>query len=498
MTLERYRSIVEDWDDFWAANHAPEPVTLRVRTGLIDPLELADRLSGRGFRLRSIGGLDGYSQVVGGHGSVAQTPEHWLGLFHIQQAVMGLPSLALSPKPGETVLDLCAAPGGKTAHLSELMAEEGPLVAVELKEKRIRGLLGNLYRLGYSNVIVIAADGRRLPSGPLFDRVLVDAPCSGEGNYRRQGGNFASKSRGFTRYVGGLQEALLRRAIRLTRPGGMIVYSTCTYAPEENEEVLDRVLRDSPVTMEPIDLPIPHASGVVEWSGRRLDPDVALAWRVYPHHIDSGGLFMARLRRHGSDLPRLQLDGGPSTLPAGWTPIPLAFPGEDGKRAEARIANAKTELERRFSISRSTLDGLGWMVRGKHIWAQTAATWPAAKWNEAGDPGWRVVSVGLRALRGGHGTLETPSSHFMTRWSGELGLERQVAVDTDQLRRLLEGQTLTGGAAPRGPVAIVWKGMVLGRGMVGALGLRHELGRAGGERLLALLSASQENGRSAE
>ena len=497
MTLERYRRILDDWDGFWESNHTPEPVAFRARTGLIAPGQLTSRLQSAGFRLEPVQGVESYYRVLSGPGSVAQTLEHWLGFLHVQQAVMGLPSLALGPRPGDRVLDLCAAPGGKTTHLSELMSEEGPLVAVDPKEKRIRGLLANLYRLGCTNVIVIAADGRRLPRSARFDRVLVDAPCSGEGNYRRQEGRFSARTTRFTAYVTGLQEALLRRAIELTRPGGTIVYSTCTYAPEENEAVLDRVLTDAPVAMEDIPLQLPHAPGILEWEGQRFHPDVARAWRVYPHHLDSGGLFMARLRREGAGRQSCSdVELQPTTAANGWSPIPLGFPGESEQGASIRIDQAKHELEHRFGISPSLIEGLGWMVRGKHIWAHTAGSWPTTRWMDSSEAGWRVVSVGLRALRGGPGSRETPSSHFLTRWAGEIAHERRVELNAAQLLRLLEGESLPPGTYPTGPVAIVLDGVVLGRGVVGSRGLTHELGRSYAERLLTLLSSTHGDGSS--
>lgn len=490
MTLERYRGILDDWDDFWEANHTPELVTFRARTGLIAPRQLTSRLQSAGFRLEPVHGVDSYYRVLSGPGSVAQTLEHWLGFLHVQQAVMGLPSLALAPRPGNRVLDLCAAPGGKTTHLSELMSEEGPLIAVDPKEKRIRGLLGNLYRLGCMNVIVIAGDGRRLPRGAPFDRVLVDAPCSGEGNYRRQEGRSSTPTPRFTAYVTGLQEALLRRAIELTRPGGTIVYSTCTYAPEENEAVLDRVLRDAPVTMEDIPLQIPHAPGVLDWQGQHFHRDVARAWRVYPHHLDSGGLFMARLRRQGAGQQSCS-DAEPqlTTPPNGWSPIPLGFPGESEQESAIRIDDAIHKLDHQFGMSPSLLEDLGWMVRGKHIWTHTARMWPTVGWMDSLETGWRVVSVGLRALRSGPGNRETPSSHFLTRWAGEIEHRRRAELNATQLLRLLEGESLPPGTLPTGPVAIVWDGVVLGRGMVSSKGLTHELGRSYAERLLTLLSS---------
>ncbi len=328
---------------------------------------------------------------------------------------------------------------------------------------------------------MIAGDGRQIPEGARFDRVLVDAPCSGEGNYRRRAGQLPGRTSGFSSYVTALQESLLRRAIELTRPGGVIVYSTCTYAPEENEEVLDRVLRDAPATLEPISLGAPHAPGLTEWRGRRFSAALAHAWRVYPHHLDSGGLFMARLRR---DDRAGREDGG------GWTPIPEAFFGESKSRAGKRIATAVHELEDWFGLSPAILGRLGWMVRGKHIWSHTAERWPVTEWlDRRGTGSWRVVSVGLRALRSGPGSFETPSSHFLTRWGSQIGDRRKLDLDRDALAALLRGDELPT-AVSRGPVALVWNGMVLGRGVVGAKGLRHELGRPYAQRLQELIEAA--------
>ena len=490
MSFDRYRDIIPDWPAFRSAVSTPERPTLRVRVGTTDREALAARLQDQGFRLLAIEGLADFFRVDDGPDSVAQTLEHWLGLFHVQQAVMAIPSLALSPRPGEAVLDLCAAPGGKTAHLAELMADRGPLVAVDPKEKRLRGLLGNLYRLGHPNVLVVAADGRTLPEGASFDRVLVDAPCSAEGNVRRQGGRSPNRTPGFVRHVTSLQETLLRRGIRLTRPGGLAVYSTCTFAPEENEAVLDRVIRSEPVRIEKIPLSLPHDPGLDEWDGSTFHPDVRKAWRVYPHHLDSGGLFVARLRRlsdEGGAVP--PLEETPSAPLPGWSPVPAAFPGESEADADARLRNARSELRDRYGLPASLLDSLGWIVRKENIWAHTAGHWPVDAWSEPGREGrWRVVSLGIRALRRGAHGHETPSSHFLSRWGDALAPERRVELPPEALRRLLDGEHLPAGDLPTGPVALVWEGIVVGRGMVGRRGLSHEIARAYAERLRTILA----------
>ncbi len=187
--LERYRSFIDAWSRFVEASSRPEPTVLRVRTGRIRPDDLVSRLEEQGYRLRHLEGQPAFFEVEEGPRPVSFTLEHWLGLIYVQQASTGVAAPAWGPKPGERVLDLCAAPGGKATHAADLMEDRGTVVASEINEGRIRGLLGNVYRMGHPNMLVVSADGRDLPEDALFDRVLVDAPCSGEGTLRRRGGN---------------------------------------------------------------------------------------------------------------------------------------------------------------------------------------------------------------------------------------------------------------------------------------------------------------------
>ena len=296
----------------------------RVRVGRIQEDTLLARLREQGFRLRPLDGMPGFHQVESEPYPVSMTFEHWNGLIYVQQASTGVAAPALGPKPGERVLDLCSAPGGKTAHAAELMEDGGCLVASEISESRIRGLLGNMYRLGHTNVLAVAGDGREFPGGASFDRVLVDAPCTGEGTLRRRGGRPPRQSRSFLGYVTSAQHSLLTRAIQLTRPGGVVLYVTCTFAPEENEAVVSRILSEQPVELEPLDLPVPHAPGLTSFEGERFDPRLERAARVYPHHLDSGGLFLAKLRRTGGSEGALsgaeKTDGDATDGPGGGPP----------------------------------------------------------------------------------------------------------------------------------------------------------------------------------
>ena len=489
MSLERYRSIIPDFPGFTAAVNTVEPTTFRVRGRGPAAADLVDGLSGRGFEIEPVGEIERYFVVRSEPGSIGQTVEHWLGQLHVQQAVMALPSLALHPEPGDRVLDLCAAPGGKTTHLAELMGGRGTLVAVDAQEKRIRGLLANLYRLGCSNAVVVAADGRRLRTGAAFDRVLVDAPCTGEGNCRRGGGPRTSSGGKFRRYVVSVQEALLRRAIRLTRPGGVLVYSTCTFAPEENEAVLDRVLRDEPVVCEPIPLDLPHAAGVLEWEGQRYHDQVENAWRVYPHQLDSGGLFMARLRRLDGPhraTPSREMTSGPER-DVGWSRIPSAFPGEDESNAAHTVRRALHELEYKFGIHRGRLEEGGWLLRADHIWWFTAEAWPWPGWGDPVNPESRVVSVGLRAIRITSSGVVIPTNDFFLRWGGEVSAERTISLEPADLAKVLRGERIAAPGRDPGPHVLALHGQPVGRGMVGPDGVRAEVQTAHAERLLAIL-----------
>ena len=471
LDLERYRAVVSDWGRFTEAASRPEPTVLRVRTGRIAESDLLRRLTAQGFGLRPLEGLPGFHQVEDGPFAISLTFEHWLGMFYVQQASTGLAAPALAPAPGERVLDLCAAPGGKTTHMAELMTDRGCLVASEISESRIRGLLGNVYRLGHPNILAVAGDGRDFPEGARFDRVLVDAPCSGEGTLRRRAGKAPRQSRGFTRFVTAAQRALLERAVRLTRPGGTVLYVTCTFAPEENEAVVHHVLGSMPVEVDPMELAVPHDRGLTSFDGTRYDRSLEGAVRIYPHHLDSGGLFMARLRRVDGDAPSRA--SGDDT---GWSPVPPAFPGEQASRdqADGMLEQARAELAERWGVGHPDLVDTRWIVRGGRLWMHTADEWPLESWSE---DGWRAISLGLRSVELDSRGRTRPTNDFL-RWAGPVVRDGVADLDRPELERLLRREAVATDVQSGGPVALRWKGDVIGRGAVTGRGLVSEIPKA--------------------
>ncbi|HSM04930.1 MAG TPA: RsmB/NOP family class I SAM-dependent RNA methyltransferase [Longimicrobiales bacterium] len=481
--LASYRDFIDDWEAFEAAIRIPEPTTLRANTLRISREALADRLEAQGYAVSPVAHQPAFLRVDEEPEGrpVSDTLEHWMGLFYMQQTATGLAAPLLGPEAGERVLDLCSAPGGKTTHLAELMEGRGTVVASDVNETRIRALLGNLYRLGHTNVMTVAGDGRRFPEGATFDRVMVDVPCSAEGTLRKRGGKIPGHSGKWAKQVTKAQEKLLRKAVVLTRPGGTLLYVTCTFGPDENEAVLTRVLADAPISVDPIELPVPHARGLEAFGDARFDPSLVGAVRIYPHHLDSGGLFMCRLRREAGEGGDGEAgEHGHATRVRGWTPVPADFPfsdepGEGSADADAPpveevVARGRAFMDQEVGLPEGRLDALSWLRRGTNLWAHTLEGWPAEAWKEGGH--WRVVQVGFRAWDLGGNGPPRPTNDLLG-WLGD-AVPRRVDLSAGRWVRLLEGRTLPD-EGDDGLVALGFRGTALARGFRRDGVLRHEV-----------------------
>ncbi len=299
--LDRYRPLVEDFEAFRAACARPLGYTVRVNPlkASVDRVEAAYREAEVAHE--RVGWHDRLLRVETDSPGASWPYVH--GWVYPQEEVSTLPVLALDPAPGEAVLDTCAAPGSKTTQVAAAMDDRGTLVANDSNLGRLAPLRSNAQRLGVTNAVVTHRDARNLSMEPFvvdaFDRTLVDAPCSCEGTIRKNPDALTEWSRDYLDSVAELQRAILTRAVEVTREGGTVVYGTCTFAPEENEAVVDGVLRDRDCRLVDLDLPLATEPGVREWQGQEFDPSLSRAARVYPHHNDTGGFFCAKLEVTG-------------------------------------------------------------------------------------------------------------------------------------------------------------------------------------------------------
>ena len=236
-------------------------------------------------------------------GELGRTLEHQLGYYYIQELASMLPVIVLQPKEDDLVLDLCASPGSKTTQLGSEMNNTGTIIANEVSLGRIKILASNLERCGVANAIITKKEGYTLCTrlknkNILFDKILVDAPCSGEGTLRTSPKTAKMWNIKSVKNLSRLQKRLLTSALEILRPGGELVYSTCTHAPEENEEVIDFALKEFPnIKIEKISLPIKFNTGIKKWKDKEYLEDVKYSCRIYPHEYDTEGFFIAKFRR---------------------------------------------------------------------------------------------------------------------------------------------------------------------------------------------------------
>ena len=286
--IEKYRRLLgEEAPAFLASFDQPSQSGFRVNPLKAAPQDTIDRATGRVPYVPT-----GYYGTVDG-----KSLDHVAGAIYSQEPSAMYVGEVVDPQPGERVLDLCAAPGGKTTHLVAKMGDTGLLVANEIFRKRAKVLAENLERWGTRSTVVMNESPAELEDQfpHFFDRILVDAPCSGEGMFRKEPAGIEYWNPDYPAECANRQRKILASALKMLKPGGILVYSTCTFAPEEDEQNLAWLLATYPeLKTVPIKKYPGMDDGRPEWGDN--NPALRDAVRLFPHHIQGEGHFIAKLQ----------------------------------------------------------------------------------------------------------------------------------------------------------------------------------------------------------
>lgn len=351
---------------------------------------------------------------------------HEAGVYYLQEASAMAPVALLDPKPGERVCDLCAAPGGKTTQIAGRMLGRGFLVCNEINPKRAKILSRNIERMGVANALVTNEHPETLASRfpGFFDRVLVDAPCSGEGMFRKEEAAVTDWSQETVQMCARRQREILDSAARLVRPGGRLVYSTCTFAPEEDEETVAAFLEAHPeFTPEPVEAP---------W----FVPGENASYRMWPHKLLGEGHFAAVLRKtqgESGEIPACPGEKCPKAWESFAKELDITLPEGKAVSFGQSLYWAPMELPElnRLKVLRPGLE-LGTERKGRFEPAHALALWlktcavaesfppenPEMKAYLHGDvvpsgkKGWCLVQAGGYAIGWGKGDGSVLKNHY--------------------------------------------------------------------------------------
>lgn len=362
---------------FFEANESARPVVIRTNTIRTHRRELAQSLINRGVTLEPVGkwskvGLQVFESQV----PLGATPEYLAGQYIIMAASSFLPVMALAPQEHERILDMAAAPGGKTTYIAALMKNTGSIFANDSNKDRSKALIGNIHRLGVKNTIVCSHDAREFPrviGG--FDRVLLDAPCSGTGVIAKDPSIKTNKTEKDFMQLPHLQKQLLLCAIdsvdHTSKTGGYVIYSTCSVSIEENEQVVQYALKKRPnVRLVETGLTF-GVDGFVSYMGKQFDPKMKMTKRFYPHAYNVDGFFVSKFKKTAPSPNMSTKEGiadgaknGDSLGVVDRTPIATdneddeqPFGGFDDSEDEKYMEKARRNRLRRKGIDPNTVNG---------------------------------------------------------------------------------------------------------------------------------------------
>ena len=432
---------------------------IRIPAGSTDAKEIIKRLEAYNIYVEKLTCLENAYKVTAGSENLGKTIEYTIGKYYIQSLSSMLPPLVLSPTKNDKTLDLCAAPGSKSTQLSEMMNYKGTLYSNEVSGSRLRVLVYNLDKMGAINMGVINFKGENLSKvyDNYFDKILVDAPCTALGVLQKKNEVNSWWEESKVDLLSRMQIKLLVSAIKMLKVGGEIVYSTCTLAIEENELVLDTVLNNYPVELMPVDLPVNSVDAILEFEGRKLNPQIKNAKRVIPWEIDSEGFFVAKLRKVKETEPnkKLSLREKESQMLSS---------------SKKEIIEKLKHVEERFGISHDVLSGYKFLIKKNDIF------FVDKNWETENVSPFKRIGTKFGVFdRRGFTHLHSNAARVLAEHINANIIELTNEAD---LKKYLQGQTIKGDYSPNGQRVIKWKNEILGTASVSVDGLKSQFPRS--------------------
>lgn len=388
---------------------------------------------------------------------LGKTIEHILGKFYIQSLSSMIPAIVLSPKPGETVLDLCSAPGSKSTQLAELMQNSGKLIVNEVQLDRLKTLVFNLDRMNVLNSGVIHSKGELLSKSfdNYFDKILVDAPCSGLGIMQKKGEVSSWWSQQKVDSLSEIQYKLLLSAIKMLKVGGELVYSTCTMTVEENEMVIDKLIKKYPVKILPIELPIKSINGKINFGEKSFDESLSFARRIIPWEINSEGFFIVKLTKTDT-LETNSFVGKP------FREIPFV------KRKF--LHPYFIELESTFGIDKDEFDKYVYLKKGNDIFL-LSKDWEDEEFDYYERLGTRFGTIDKHNSI----VLHTQAAHIFQK---QISKNIYTITSKDELKKYLEGGTIKIDPPFRGQGVVFYDDSLLGTASFSNDGIKSRFPRS--------------------
>jgi 16S rRNA (cytosine1407-C5)-methyltransferase len=434
---------------------------IRVNERKIDRESLAIRLEDTyGIKTNPIKYPSNALKILDGFDYAGSTFEIAFGFYYMQALTSMLPPLILTPAKEDLVLDLCSAPGSKTTQIAELMDNKGVLVVNELEMDRIKALVFNLDKMNFLNYGVVNQRGEILSKyyNSYFDKILVDAPCSGLGIIQKKNevGKWWSLER--VNNLCEIQNKLLVSAIKMLKVSGELVYSTCSLTPEENELIINRILEKYPVDVEYVDMPIKHHKGLTEYQGVQLDNRLNKAIRIFPWEVDSDGFFLIKLKKTGETNATEQIK---------WR---KHFVMTMHKHSDNVLKDKLKVLADEFGIKSEVFSNYKFLLKRNDIYFTS---------ND-----WSDDNLGLFHRVGSKfGIIDKNGNIVLHSFAAQI-LQRHIfkniydIQNLDELRLYLMGALINNVQLPLGQYVVRFNGYVLGTGVVIKAGLKSRYPRS--------------------